>query len=227
MITQALDKIRFDAQELVPAVVQDYESGEVLVLAYMNRESLKLTLEKGETHFWSRRRKELWHKGETSGNTQKVRSIAYDCDFDALLVKVEQKGVACHTGNYSCFFTPMEGVLAESAPGLGETLGRLARVIHERNVNRPEASYTAKLLMGGSDKVLKKIGEEAGEVIIAGKNHRPDEIAWEVADLLYHTLVLLELEGVSLGEVAVQLQLRSLKGKAERPKSEGADGVDS
>jgi len=219
MITKALDMIRFDQQGLVPAVVQDNRSGEVLVLAYMNRESLKLTLEKGETHFWSRRRQELWHKGDTSGNTQKVKSISYDCDFDALLVKVEQTGVACHTGNYSCFFTPMEAVLGEAEPGLGETLGQLARVVHQRNLTRPEGSYTAKLLSGGTDRVLKKIGEEAAEVIIAAKNHNAKEIAWEVADLLYHTLVLLELEDVSLEDVAGQLRSRGLKVQAAMSQS--------
>jgi phosphoribosyl-ATP pyrophosphohydrolase/phosphoribosyl-AMP cyclohydrolase len=227
MITKALDMIRFDQQGLVPAVVQDYRSGEVLVLAYMNRESLKLTLEKGETHFWSRRRQELWHKGDSSGNTQRVKSIFYDCDFDSLLVKVEQKGVACHTGNYSCFFAPMEAVEGKAEVGLGEVLGQLARVIHQRNLTRPEDSYTAKLLAAGGDKVLKKIGEEAGEVIIAAKNHNANEIAWEVADLLYHTLVLLELEGVSLDEVAGQLHSRGLKGRSAAALGGSEPGHDS
>jgi phosphoribosyl-ATP pyrophosphohydrolase/phosphoribosyl-AMP cyclohydrolase len=208
MNTALIDQIRFDAQGLVPAIVQDHQSGEVLTLAYMNRESLRLTLERSETYFWSRRRQELWHKGETSGNAQKVKGIWYDCDADALLVKVEQTGNACHTGKYSCFFTPM-GEGSTATTGFGETIGRLARVIHQRNVERPANSYTVRLLEGGIDKILKKVGEEAGEVVIAAKNHSPEEISWEVADLLYHTLVMLEAEGVSLSEVAEELEKRS------------------
>jgi phosphoribosyl-ATP pyrophosphohydrolase/phosphoribosyl-AMP cyclohydrolase len=211
MTDNVLERLRYDGQGLVPAIVQDFQSGEVLTLAYMNRESLRLTLEKGETHFWSRSRGELWHKGDTSGNTQRVKSVSYDCDADALLVKVEQKGVACHTGNYSCFFTPVTAEKGEGA-GISETLGRLARVVHQRNVERPAGSYTARLLEGGADRILKKVGEEAGEVIIAGKNHDRKEIAWEVADLLYHTLVLLEAEGVELADVAAELQKRGSHG---------------
>ena len=202
-----IDQIRFDEQGLVPAIVQDAHSGEVLVLAYMNRDSLKLTLEKGETHFWSRRRMELWHKGESSGNRQRVRGVWYDCDADALLVKVEQEGVACHTGAYSCFFTPVTGK-EETAVGFGETVGALARVIHRRNIDRPEGSYTTKLLAGGMDRILKKVGEEAGEVLIAAKNGVTGEVAWEVADLVYHLLVMLEAGNVSLDEVAQELQRR-------------------
>lgn len=208
MNTALIDQIRFDAQGLVPAIVQDHQSGEVLTLAYMNRESLRLTLERSETFFWSRRRQELWHKGATSGNDQKVKGIWYDCDADALLVKVEQTGNACHTGKYSCFFSPFEKG-AEPATGFGETIGRLARVIHQRNVERPANSYTVRLLEGGIDKILKKVGEEAGEVVIAAKNHNPEEISWEVADLLYHMMVMLEAEGVSLSEVASELEKRS------------------
>jgi len=207
MTENIVDIIRYDSQGLVPAVVQDFHSGEVLLLAYMNRESLKLTLERGETHFWSRRRGELWHKGDTSGNTQKVKSISYDCDADALLVRVVQRGVACHTGNYSCFFTAI-GSEGKVERGFGETLGRLARVIHQRNAERPAGSYTARLLGEGTDRILKKVGEEAGEVIIAAKNHDRKETVWEVADLLYHTLVLLEAEGVGLEEIATELQKR-------------------
>jgi phosphoribosyl-AMP cyclohydrolase / phosphoribosyl-ATP pyrophosphohydrolase len=210
-----IDQIRFDAQGLVPAIVQDHQSGEVLTLAYMNRESLRLTLERSETYFWSRRRQELWHKGETSGNAQKVKGIWYDCDADALLVKVEQTGNACHTGKYSCFFTPM-GEGSKATTGCGETIGRLARVIHQRNVERPANSYTVRLLEGGIDKILKKVGEEAGEVVIAAKNHNPEEISWEVADLLYHTMVMLEAEGVSLSEVAAELEKRSGQPKKEK-----------
>ncbi len=207
MTTEVVDRIRYNVEGLVPAVVQDFHSGEVLLLAYMNRESLKLTLERGETYFWSRSRQELWHKGATSGNTQSVKSMAYDCDADALLVKVEQRGVACHTGQYSCFFSTLAGP-GEPSGGLGETLGRLVRVIRQRNVERPAGSYTAELLGSGTDRILKKLAEEAGEVIIAAKNHERKEIAWEVADLFYHTLVLLESEGVEPGDIALELQRR-------------------
>jgi phosphoribosyl-ATP pyrophosphohydrolase/phosphoribosyl-AMP cyclohydrolase len=199
--------IRFDNDGLVPAVVQDDRSGEVLMLAYMNRESLAMTLEKGETHFWSRSRKEIWHKGATTGHKQIVRSVSQDCDGDALLVRVEQVGVACHTGHYTCFFTPVSGDPAKMK-SLGEILGALARVIHQRNLERPEGSYTTKLLGAGLDRVLKKIGEESGEVIIAAKNNNRDEIAWEVADLMYHLLVMLEMEGVGFGDVALELEKR-------------------
>ncbi|MCC6398420.1 MAG: bifunctional phosphoribosyl-AMP cyclohydrolase/phosphoribosyl-ATP diphosphatase HisIE [Bacteroidetes bacterium] len=204
-----LDGIRFDTNGLVPAVVQDVQSGTVLMLAYMNRESLQRTLETGETHFWSRSRRELWHKGATSGHTQRVVSIAKDCDTDALLVKVEQNGVACHTGAYSCFFTPVHELADYPATtSLGEVLGAVSRVIRKRNLERPEGSYTTKLLTDGIDRVLKKVGEEAGEVIIAAKNHAPAEITWEVADLLYHVLVMMEIEGIGLEDVAAVLDRR-------------------
>jgi phosphoribosyl-AMP cyclohydrolase / phosphoribosyl-ATP pyrophosphohydrolase len=215
-----LDQVRFDERGLVPAIVQDAESGEVLMLAYMNRESLEKTLERGETWFWSRSRQKLWHKGETSGSKQGVVSIRQDCDGDALLVRVRQHGVACHTGTYSCF--DLNRTLAGSVGkdsgesksvemdegSLGEILGEVARVIRSRRVERPEGSYTVKMLDAGIDRILKKVGEESGEVIIAAKNHSKEEIAWEVADLLYHTLVMLELEGVSLGRVGAQLRGR-------------------
>lgn len=217
------DAIRFDDRGLIPAVVQDLQSGAVLMLAYMNRESLQKTLDTGETHFWSRSRSELWHKGETSGHKQKVVSVTQDCDGDALLVKVEQTGVACHTGSFSCFYTPMyTGSGYPTGNTLGEVLGAVARVISARNRERPEGSYTTKLLEAGLDKVLKKVGEEAGEVIIAAKNHSPAEITWEVADLLYHTLVMLELEGIGLEDIAAVLDRRRGENPpeaAKRPQS--------
>ncbi len=208
MSNPSLEGLRFDEKGLIPAVIQDADSGTVLMLAYMNKESLALTLETGQTHFWSRSRNSIWHKGETSGHVQKVRNLSFDCDADALLVRVEQTGVACHTGTYSCFSTPVDAT-AESHTGLGETLGTLARVIHQRNVDRPADSYTVKLLSSGIDRILKKVGEEAGEVIIATKNHSPDEISWEVADLLYHLLVMLESEDVPLSRVAGELGKRA------------------
>jgi phosphoribosyl-AMP cyclohydrolase / phosphoribosyl-ATP pyrophosphohydrolase len=209
------EEIRFDEHELVPAIVQDAESGEVLTLAYMNRDSLQKTLDTGETWFWSRRRQELWHKGETSGNKQTVVSIRLDCDSDALLVRVHQKGVACHTGEYTCFHQTVEmpdaASRAEDAGALGEVLGRLKRIIHERNVKRPEGSYTVKLLSGGVDRILKKVGEESGEVIIAAKNEKRDEILWESADLLYHLSVLWEVQGIGISDIARELAGREKK----------------
>ncbi len=213
-MTVDVQEVKFDRDGLVPAVVQDATSGEVLMVAYMNKESLAKTIETGQTHFWSRSRKELWHKGETSGHTQAVKSIAVDCDGDTLLVRAEQIGVACHTGNRSCFYRELK---QESEPGAGfaQVMGELSRVIHDRKEKMPEGSYTTKLFSSGVDRILKKVGEEAGEVIIAAKNHSKGEIAWEVSDLLYHLLVLLEQEGVGLGEVAQELQNRSQKRKAE------------
>lgn len=201
-----MDKVRFDERGLVPAVVQDALSGEVLMLAYMNRESLDRTIATGETHFWSRSRGELWHKGATSGHTQKVTGMSLDCDGDTILVRVLQTGAACHTGAYSCFFEKLQPEAeGNHAFALGEVLGAVARVIHQRNIDRPEGSYTTKLLEGGLDRILKKVGEESGEVIIAAKNHAPVEITWEVADLLYHLLVMMEVEGVSLADIAGKL----------------------
>jgi phosphoribosyl-AMP cyclohydrolase / phosphoribosyl-ATP pyrophosphohydrolase len=198
--------LHYDSAGLIPAVIQEASSGEVLMVAFMNAESLKRTLEMGETHFWSRSRREMWHKGATSGNVQKVKSITTDCDGDTLLVKVEQVGNACHTGAHSCFFEHVSGEVLDGTPG--EVLGYLARLIHRRNVERPEGSYTAKLFKGGIDKALKKVGEEAGEVIIAAKNQNKAEITWEVADLLYHLLVAMEISGVTLRDISVELEGR-------------------
>jgi phosphoribosyl-ATP pyrophosphohydrolase/phosphoribosyl-AMP cyclohydrolase len=210
MNNSSVENLRFDERGLIPAVVQDAETGTVLMLAYMNRESLKLTIETGETHFWSRSRNTIWHKGETSGNVQTVLTLRYDCDSDALLVTVNQHGSACHTGEFSCFFTQFHGTGAPT-PNLGEVLGRLSGVIHKRKTELPEGSYTAKLFKEGVDRILKKVGEESGEVIIAAKNHNKQEITWEVSDLLYHTLVLLEQEGVGMADIAGELERRSKK----------------
>jgi phosphoribosyl-ATP pyrophosphohydrolase/phosphoribosyl-AMP cyclohydrolase len=210
MTSPLTENLRFDERGLIPAVVQDAETGNVLMLAYMNRESLSMTLETGQTHFWSRSRNSIWHKGETSGNVQDVMSVKYDCDSDALLLSVNQHGAACHTGEYSCFFNQLRE-LRPGGPNLGGVLGKLAGVIRQRKAELPEGSYTAKLFKGGVDRILKKVGEESGEVIIAAKNHSKEEITWEVADLLYHTLVLLEQEGVTPGDIAGELERRSAK----------------
>jgi phosphoribosyl-AMP cyclohydrolase / phosphoribosyl-ATP pyrophosphohydrolase len=203
--TIPVEKIRYDERGLVPAIVQDYLDGTVLMMAWMNQESLQKTLETEETWFWSRSRQELWHKGATSGHIQKVQSIRYDCDSDALLIGVEQLGdVACHTGERSCFHQ-IEGKIA--APP-GDTLSQLFQIICDRRDNPTEDSYTCKLFAGGDNKILKKIGEETAEVVMAFKDDEADAIAGEVADLLYHTLVALAHHQVDLKSVYRKLQER-------------------
>ncbi len=206
-LSQAIpvDKIRYNEQGLVPAIVQDYLDGTVLMMAWMNRESLHKTLETGETWFWSRSRSELWHKGGTSGHLQKVHSLRYDCDSDALLVTVEQMGdIACHTGERSCFHQ-VNGT-KEAPPA--DTLSQVFEVICDRRDNPAENSYTCKLFAEGDNKILKKIGEEAVEVVMACKDDDSDAIASEAADLFYHTLVALAHHGVELKDVYRKLQQR-------------------
>ncbi|MES1025459.1 bifunctional phosphoribosyl-AMP cyclohydrolase/phosphoribosyl-ATP diphosphatase HisIE [Gloeocapsa sp. BRSZ] len=200
-----IEKIRYDDRGLVPAIVQDYLDGTILMMAWMNRESLQKTMETGETWFWSRSRAELWHKGATSGHIQKVRSLRYDCDSDALLVSVEQIGdVACHTGERSCFHR----VDGQVVPPFADTLSQLFAVICDRRDYPTEDSYTCKLLANGDNKILKKLGEETAEVVMACKDDDPDAIASEVADLLYHTLVALAHHKVELKDVYRKLQER-------------------
>lgn len=200
-----LDKIRYNEQGLVPAIAQDYLDGTVLMMAWMNLESLQKTLDTGETWYWSRSRQELWHKGATSGHIQKMRSLRYDCDSDALLITVEQIGdIACHTGERSCFHQ----VNNSSAAPPADTLSEVYRVICDRLANPKDSSYTCKLLAGGDNKILKKIGEESAEVVMACKDDQPEEIASEVADLLYHTLVALAYHKVDIRDVYRQLQSR-------------------
>ena len=207
-----LPEIRWPADGLVPVVVADATTGAVLTLAYANREALERTLATRSTWLWSRSRNELWHKGATSGNTQRVVSVSVDCDSDALLYRVVPAGPACHTGAASCFTTtiPLEG--AEQPPE-GATfvsaVSALARTIQSRKANPIEGSYTAKLFAGGVDRIGKKIGEEATEVVIAAKNADRGELVWETADLLYHALVLLAERGVSLDEVGAELSRRA------------------
>lgn len=206
MKTQSL---RFDEQGLIPSVVQDATSGRVLMVAYMNQESLDKTLETGAVHFWSRSRQELWRKGATSGHGMKVVEVIADCDQDCLLVRVQPEGPACHTGETSCFFTP----LLSDAENPGETvfsesIGELVKIIRDRHEKRPEGSYTARLFEGGVDRIAKKVGEEAAEVIIAGKNSDAEELCRESADLLYHLLVLWEQAGLSPAKVGQELKRR-------------------
>ncbi|MEH1840332.1 MAG: bifunctional phosphoribosyl-AMP cyclohydrolase/phosphoribosyl-ATP diphosphatase HisIE [Nostoc sp.] len=200
-----VEQIRYDEQGLVPAIIQDYLDGTVLMMAWMNQESLQKTLETEETWFWSRSRQEFWHKGATSGHIQKVQSIRYDCDSDALLIGVEQLGdVACHTGERSCFHQ-IEGKIV---PPPGDTLSQLFQIICDRRDHPTENSYTCKLFAGGDNKILKKIGEETAEVVMAFKDDEADAIAGEVADLLYHTLVALAHHQVDLKSVYRKLQER-------------------
>ncbi|MEM8674243.1 MAG: bifunctional phosphoribosyl-AMP cyclohydrolase/phosphoribosyl-ATP diphosphatase HisIE [Cyanobacteria bacterium P01_G01_bin.67] len=200
-----LDKIRYNEQGLIPAIAQDYLDGTVLMMAWMNLESLQKTLNTGEVWYWSRSRDELWHKGATSGHIQKVRSLRYDCDSDALLITIEQIGdIACHTGERSCFHQ----IDDSKVPPPADTLSEVYRVICDRLAHPSDESYTCKLIAGGDNKILKKIGEESAEVVMACKDDRPDEIASEVADLLYHTLVALAYHKVDIRDVYRQLQSR-------------------
>lgn len=206
-----VSQVKFDEKGLIASIVQDAVSKEVLTLAYMNEESLKKSLETKETWFWSRSRGELWHKGETSGNTQKIIDIKYDCDQDALVVLVVPSGPACHTGSYSCFSgslladdqTESEDS-AKSAVASSDRfaiINELESVIAQREAEMPEGAYTTYLFDKGVDKILKKVGEEATEVVIAAKNRDPEELKWEVADLIYHVLVLLREQKLPLDDV--------------------------
>ena len=206
----SIDELAWDERGLLPVIVQDAGSGAVLTLAYANREALENTLRDRATWLFSRSRRELWRKGETSGNTQEVVAVDYDCDGDALLYRVIAHGPACHTGTTSCFSRTLLSAPAGASEGSFErAVVHLRTTIAARRDASPETSYTAKLLHDGVDRIGKKIGEEATEVVIAAKNGDAGEIAWEVADLLYHTLVLLEERGVSLDAVGSELLRRA------------------
>jgi phosphoribosyl-AMP cyclohydrolase / phosphoribosyl-ATP pyrophosphohydrolase len=196
-----LDELKFDERGLIPAIVQDARTREVLTLAYMNRESLARTLDTRQTWFWSRSRNELWHKGATSGNTQDVVDLVADCDGDAIVVLVNPAGPACHTGARSCF-----GL--DQAEDIGALLSQLYELIETRQGERPEGSYTTYLFDKGLDKILKKVGEESAETIIAAKNDETEPLIAEVSDLIYHLLVLLVQRGVSLDQVRDELVQR-------------------
>ena len=200
-----IDTIKFGPDGLVPAIACDAFSNEVLIQAYMNKESLAKTLETGEAHYYSRSRKEIWHKGATSGNIQKVVSISSDCDNDSILIKVEQKGVACHTGKYSCFFNNMTQV--HYAASLDAILQDI-KIIRERKNQPVKGSYTNYLLSKGKEKICKKIGEEASECIIAAMKNDNDELGNEIADLLYHVLVLMECQALDIKEIMKILEDR-------------------
>lgn len=226
-LEELIQAIKWDENELVPAIVQDSETKEVLMLAYMNKESLGKSLESGQTWFWSRSRSELWNKGATSGNTQEITALRYDCDGDTLLVEVSSNGPACHTGENNCFYR----TAATAATSTGEQVGQaeatdlsdigsrfavldeLEKLIAARYEERPEGAYTTYLFEKGIDKILKKVGEETAESIIAAKNGDNDELRYEVSDLIYHLLVLLRERNLPLDEVMHELERRH-----ERPR---------
>ena len=198
-----LDTLKFDENGLIPAIVQDFHTKEVLMMAYMNRESLEISLAEKRTCFWSRSRKELWRKGETSGNTQKIIAMSADCDSDTLLVEVTPAGPACHTGENTCFFKPL---CEDEAPRFSAEA--LFRLIEGRKHDKKEGSYTTYLFEKGDDKILKKVGEEATEVIIAAKNNDNAELIYEISDLAYHTLVLMVQKGIALDDIRDELASR-------------------
>lgn len=216
-------QVKFDEHGLVPAIVQDAITNQVMMLAYMNEESLQLTIQHRETWFYSRSRHELWHKGATSGHTQKVESIRYDCDQDTLLIFVNPTGPACHTGETSCFFNEIN--LKETVPhderfsltqvkriaDRFEILAKLESIIASRDRDRPAGAYTTYLFEKGIDKILKKVGEEAAEVIIAAKNHSHDELRYEASDLIFHLLVLLQEAKLPLDDVLNELASRHVQ----------------
>jgi phosphoribosyl-AMP cyclohydrolase / phosphoribosyl-ATP pyrophosphohydrolase len=219
-----LSHLKFDRQGLIPAVIQDWRDGSLLMLAYMNPESIKLTLEKKSVHFWSRWRNRIWEKGETSGNKLILKDLFVDCDGDTLLVKAEPLGPTCHTNEKTCFFMRLredgsvEGT--KTTDGFaGSILDKLYQTIQDRKAHPSAESYTSKLLTGGVDKVLKKVVEEAGEVALAAKGGRKEEIVSETADLLFHTLVALGFHDVKPEEVYRELAGRfgtsGLKAKAK------------
>ncbi|WP_208615669.1 bifunctional phosphoribosyl-AMP cyclohydrolase/phosphoribosyl-ATP diphosphatase HisIE [Gottfriedia luciferensis] len=215
-MTFQIENIRFNDQGLVPAIVQDVTSKEVLMLAYMNIESIKMTIDSGVATFYSRSRQSLWKKGETSGNYQYVSTISYDCDQDTILLQVKQVGVACHTGSYSCFSDKLRlnnetNTVQNESQNL---LKNLYEVILDRKMNAIEGSYTTYLFEQGIDKILKKIGEEASEVIIGAKNQGTEELIYEISDLVYHTIVLMVEKGVKLEDISESLLKRKEKIKS-------------
>ena len=194
----------FNKMELIPAIVQDYKTKEVLMLAFVNRESYKFMLEKKETCFYSRSRKELWHKGETSGNFQRIKKMYLDCDKDTILILVEQLGAACHTGNYSCFFNEVVNYISENE--INENiLEDIYDLIDYRKNNPKEDSYTNYLLNEGIDKICKKVGEEATETVIAAKNTNKNELIGEISDLIYHIEVLMYDREITPGDIKLKL----------------------
>ncbi len=203
-VSELLKNIKFDERGLVPVIVKDYKTGKILMLAYMNELAFKKTIETREAWYWSRSRKELWHKGETSGNIQRVLDIKIDCDGDAILLIVEQIGNACHTGNYSCFYRSINNMPENF-------LFYLEDLIKERKERLPENSYTTKLFKEGLERIMQKVGEESIEVVISGVKNISSNFVYEVSDLLYHILVALIYKNLSLRDIIEELIIRHKK----------------
>ncbi|HZX49076.1 MAG TPA: bifunctional phosphoribosyl-AMP cyclohydrolase/phosphoribosyl-ATP diphosphatase HisIE [Nitrospirota bacterium] len=223
-----INQIRFNSNGLVPAIIQDSKTLAVLMMAYMNDQALRATIKTGISHFWSRSRQKLWQKGETSGNIQRVKKILYDCDADTLLLLVDQTGVACHTGSPSCFFRELyERVDSRDTrdeldrTNLSGILNTVYDVIIDRRDAPSDTSYVSSLYSSGLDKILKKISEESGELIISSKNNNRDEIVYEAADLWFHSLVLLGYHGLSPQDVCGELEKRFGVSGLEKKKREG------
>lgn len=214
---QNIDKLKFDDNGLIPAIVVDYYTKEVLTLAYMNKESLEISMREGKTCFYSRSRKELWRKGETSKNYQHIQNIKSDCDNDALIVEVIKDGPACHTGANSCFMNE----IYEKENYKDFSVYKLYELIKERKINNTEGSYTTYLFNSGIDKILKKIGEESSEVIIGAKNDNNEEIIYELADLFYHSLVLMVEKNITLNDIKDELTKRAVIDKKVKQESMG------
>lgn len=210
-----IEKLKFDEKGLIPAIVIDYYTKEVLTLAYMNKESLEISLKEEKTCFYSRSRKEIWRKGETSKNYQHIQSIKSDCDNDALVVEVIKDGPACHTGAESCFMNE----IYEKENYRDFSIYKLYELIKGRKINMTEGSYTTYLFNSGIDKILKKIGEESSEVIIGAKNDSKEEIIYELADLFYHSLVLMVEKNITLNDIKEELAKRSIVDKKVKQES--------
>ncbi len=226
-MTKESQDLTFDGQGLLPAVIQDWLDGTVLMVGFMNQQALAKTLETKFVHFWSRSRRKLWQKGESSGHVLRVKDLFVDCDHDTILVKAEPVGPTCHTGERACFFSRMtaQGQAGEekTQDAGGGILERIYQTVLERKANPQPDSYVSKLLQGGADRILKKVAEEAGEVIIAAKNGKREEIVYETADLLFHTLLVLGYHDVTLGDVYRELGSRFGK-SGIRPEPGGNAG---
>ncbi len=208
---EIISTLKFDASGLIPAVVQNIETNEVLMVAYMNANTIKQTMETGRATFWSRSRQEVWVKGDTSGNYMYVKEVRVDCDCDCLVLLVNPAGPACHTGNRTCFFRKIEdGKLIEDdkKPAKSDIFEREQAVVIDRKENPEEGSYTNYLFDKGEDKILKKVGEEAAEVVIAGKNRDKGEISYEVSDLIYHLTVMLVDNGMTWDDIYEEMERR-------------------
>ena len=203
---ELISKIKFDKKGLVPAIAQDINTKKVLMLAYMNKESIAKTLEEKKACYFSRSRNELWLKGETSGNYQILKNMTYDCDGDTILLEVEQKGVACHTGQYSCFHNNI--FTSSNSSNEDDIIEKLYEIIMDRKNNPKKESYTTYLFEEGIDKILKKVAEESGEVIIASKNKDKDELIYEISDLVYHVIVLMVEKGLNIQDIKKELKNR-------------------